>query len=237
MRAVLAEQQMLQGMREVISGAVFQLQGPLNVMNAAQQMALRKTGTDEQTSLPVAEMLEAGYAAVERLKSAMPRLAPEPVEPVNINELIHDVLDISIEDLLRAGVFVDWRPEKQLPNVPGRANALRSLIKHLLDNAILAIKDGGGLREIVITSSVTPSGDVRLDVRDTGPGLDEKLRLKIFEPFFTGWVKTRFRSGMGLALARRIIIEQGGSLEIANHMTGGCRVEVVFAAASLGHGQ
>jgi nitrogen fixation negative regulator NifL len=232
-RALMAEQQMLQGMREVISGAIFQLQGPLNVMSAAAQMMDRQSDGDGVLRAPIHEVLNAGNAALERLKAAMPRVTDEAVEPVNVNELVREVLDVSIERLLREGIFVDWRPAAKLPNVPGRANALRSMIKHLVDNAILAIKDGGTGREIMITSGVMPSGEVKLEIRDFGPGLEGDLRLKIYEPFFTAWKKTRSCTGMGLVLARQIVTDQGGSLEIENVMSGGCKAEVVFAAASM----
>lgn len=232
-RALMAEQQMLQGMREVISGAIFQLQGPLNVMSAAAQMMDRQGDGDGVLKAPIHEVLNAGNAALERLKAAMPRVTDEAVEPVNVNELVREVLDVSIERLLREGIFVDWRPAAKLPNVPGRTNALRSMIKHLVDNAILAIKDGGTGREIMITSGVMPSGEVKLEIRDFGPGLEGDLRLKIYEPFFTAWKKTRSCTGMGLVLARQIVTDQGGSLEIENVMSGGCKAEVVFAAASM----
>lgn len=236
-RALMAEQQMVQGMREVISGAIFQMQGPLNVMSAAAQMLERQgeNGHDAPLKAPIHEMLNAGNAALERLKAAMPRTADEPVGPVNINELVREVLDISIDGLLRQGIFVDWRPAQILPNIPGRPNALRSMIKYLVDNAILAIKDGGSGREVVITTGTTSDGDVKLEVRDFGPGLQGDLRLKIYEPFFTAWKKTRSRPGMGLVLARQIVTDQGGSLEIENVMSGGCKAEVVLAAEGLGH--
>lgn len=235
-RALMAEQQMVQGMREVISGAIFQLQGPLNVMSAASQMMERQEGAAGALAAPINEVLTAGNAALDRLKAAMPRIADEPVGPLNVNELVREVLDVSIEGLLREGIFVDWRPAASLPNVPGRANAIRSTLKNLLDNAILAIKDGGDGREIVIVTSVTSGGDVKLELRDSGTGLDDALKLKIYEPFFTAWKKTRARPGMGLVLARKVVADQGGSLEIENLMGGGCKVDVVFAAASLGHG-
>lgn len=235
-RALMAEQQMVQGMREVISGAIFQMQGPLNVMSAAAQMMERQGAEAGALSAPIQEVLGAGQDALGRLKAAMPRVAAEPVEPVNVNELVREVLDVSIEGLLREGIFVDWRPARDLPNVPGRANALRSMIKHLVDNAILAIKDGGDGREIIIVTSTTSGGDVKMEVRDSGIGLDGDLRLRIYEPFFTAWKKTRSRPGMGLVMARQIITEQGGSLEVDNQLGGGCKAEVVLAAASLGHG-
>ena len=236
-RAHLAEQQMVQGMREVVSGAIFQLQGPLNVMSAAAQMMARQDGGANALGAPIEAVMHAGNAALEKLKTAMPRQADEPVEPVNVNELVREVLDVSIESLLREGIYVDWRPETTLPNVPGRTNALRSMVKQLLDNAILAIKDGGTGREIVIVTTTTTGGDVKLEISDSGAGLEDGLRLKIYEPFFTAWKKTRARPGMGLVLARQTVTQQGGNLEIGNTIAGGCKAEVVLAAASLGHGR
>lgn len=234
-RALMAEQQMVQGMREVISGAIFQLQGPLNVMSAAAAMMERQGNTSKGLGEPIKQVISAGEAALCRLKASMPRTADEPIVPVNINELIREVLDVSIEGLLKEGIVVEWHPSSVLPNVPGRANALRALVKYLIDNAILAIKDGHNVRELHITTRATDNGDVAMDVRDSGPGFAEDILIKAYEPFFTGWRKTRSRPGMGLVLARQIITDQGGSIEIGNALSGGGKVEVVFASASLGH--
>lgn len=235
-RALMAEQQMVQGMREVMSGAIFQLQGPLNVMSAAVGMMKRQGKEADGLCEPIKQVLGAGEQALDRLRTSMPRTADEPTVPTNINEIIREVLDISIEDLLREGVMVEWNPVAVLPNVPGRANALRSLVKYLVDNAIMAVKDDGGAREIRIDTRVTEAGDVSMEVRDTGQGFDDSIMIKAYEPFFTAWKKTKSRPGLGLHLARQIITDQGGSIEIGNAMTGGGRVEVVFAAGSLGHG-
>lgn len=235
-RALMAEQQMVQGMREVISGAIFQLQGPLNVMSAAASMMERQGKTESALKEPIHQVISAGQAALERLKASMPRMADEPIEPLNINELIREVLDVSIEGLLKEGIVVEWHPAAVLPNVPGRANALRSMVKYLVDNAILAVKDGGDARELLITTRTTESGDVLMELRDSGPGFADDILIKAYEPFFTAWAKTRSRPGMGLVLARQIITDQGGSIEIGNAFTGGGKVEVVFAAGSLGAG-
>ncbi len=245
MRALVAEQQMAQGMREIVSGAIFQLQGPLNVMSAAAQMMERQNGGGALAA-PIEEVLKAGGDALEKLKAALPHVADEPVASLNINELIREVLDVSIDALLREGIFVDWRPAKVLPNVPGRANALRTMIKNLVDNAIFAIKDAGGARrEIVMTTRAPSSGDVKMEICDSGGGLDEAIRLKIYEPFFSAWKKTRSRPGMGLVLARQIVAAQGGSLKIDNLTPvlisgltpGGCKAEVIFAATDPHKGE
>ena len=235
-RAVMAEQQMVQGMREVISGAIFQMQGPLNIMSAASSMLERQGNSANALQEPINQVINAGQTALERLRAAMPNTADEPVGPVNINEIIREVLDVSIDGLLREGIVVEWTPASVLPNVPGRMNALRSLVKYLVDNAILAVRDRGDERSLLINTRVTENGDVSLEMRDSGPGFDDSILIKAYEPLFTAWKKTRSRPGMGLSLARQIIMDQGGSIEIKNALTGGGKIEVVFAAASLGHG-
>ena len=235
-RALMIEQQMVQGMREVMSGAIFQLQGPLNVMGAAASMMERQGNNQNGLHEPIKQVISAGETAIDRLRSAIPNPTDEAVTAVNINEITREVLDLSIEALLKEGIEVQWQPESTLQTVPGRANALRSLIKYLVDNAIFSIKDGANSREILINTRTSDAGDVVLEITDGGFGFDQDILIKAFEPFFTAWKKTRSRPGMGLSLARQIILDQGGDMKIVNVLSGGGKVEVIFASTSFDGG-
>ena len=70
-----------------------------------------------------------------------------------------------------------------------------------------------------------PPGQVRVVVRDRGPGLDESVLARVFEPFFT----TRARgTGLGLSIARRIVEAHQGQILARNQPTGGAEFEVVL---------
>ena len=224
-RASMAEQQMVQTMREAISGSIFKLQAPLNVIKAA--LSMPTTGGDQAGLRKVLQQaLESGDEAMESLHAALPRQTMEQSSLVNINELLHEVLRLATDKMLAAGVVVDWRPAPVLLGVNGRPNALRGLFKYLIDNAVQALLESDkDYREVRVQTRVE-SQELVVEVMDNGPGIPTAHRLKVFEPFFCGWDQPREHAGMGLTMAQEVVIGHGGSVEIDADFLGGCRVIV-----------
>ncbi|MEZ5588157.1 MAG: nitrogen fixation negative regulator NifL [Sedimenticolaceae bacterium] len=231
-RANMAEQQMVQTMREAISASIFKMQAPINIIKAALSMS---SGGDFAGMRPVLQQaLETGEEAVESLYNALPDSHAEESAKVNLNELLHEVLSISTDKLLAAGVVVDWRATPVLPGLTGRPNMLRALIKYLVDNAVQALNESGrDFREMRLETS-EDHGDLVIAVMDNGPGIPDADMLKVFEPFFCGWEQPRDHAGMGLTLAQEVAISHGGSIEIDRSFVGGCRVFVRLPYLDLG---
>jgi nitrogen fixation negative regulator NifL len=224
-RARMAEQQMMETMREAISGATFKLQAPLNVIKAALSMP-ESAGDQSALRNVLQQALESGDEAVASLQEAIPDPVVEETSRLNLNEIMHEVLRLSTERMLGAGVIVDWRPAPVLPAVTGRANALRGLFKYLVDNATHAVNEAGReYREIRLTTA-TDDQEVVIEVVDNGSGLAEENRLKAFEPFFCGWKRAGEHAGMGLTMAQEVAIAHGGTVEIDSQYCSGCRVIV-----------
>lgn len=232
-RASMAEQQMVQTMREAISAAIFKLQAPLNVIKAA--LSMPASGEDRGGLRKVLQQaLESGDEAMESLHGALPSPVAEQTSLVNINELLHEVLRLSTEKLLAGGVVIDWCPAPVLPGVTGRANSLRGLFKYLIDNAIEALNESGqDFREIRLETRVEGQ-ELVIEVMDNGPGVPEAHRLKVFEPFFCGWTQPKEHAGMGLTMAQEVVIGHGGSLEIDPDFLGGCRMVVRLPVKAAG---
>ncbi|MEL0583987.1 MAG: nitrogen fixation negative regulator NifL [Candidatus Thiodiazotropha sp. (ex. Lucinoma kazani)] len=224
-RASMAEQQMVQTMREAISGSIFKLQAPLNVFRAALSMP---ASASDQNGLRkvLKQALESGDEAMDSLHGALPSPTVEQTSLVNINELLHEVMKLSTEKLLAGGVVVDWRPAPVLPGVTGRINALRGLFKYLIDNAIQALRESDqDYREIRLETRVD-GHELTIEVMDNGPGVPASHRLKVFEPFFCGWTQAKEHAGMGLTMAQEVVIGHGGNVEIDPDFLGGCRLFV-----------
>ncbi|MCU7812881.1 MAG: nitrogen fixation negative regulator NifL, partial [Candidatus Thiodiazotropha sp. (ex Notomyrtea botanica)] len=224
-RASMAEQQMVQTMREAISGSIFKLQVPLNVIRAALSMP---ASSDDQNGLRkvLKQALESGDEAMDSLHGALPSPSVEQTSLVNINELLHEVMKLSTEKLLAGGVVVDWRPAPVLPGITGRINALRGLFKYLIDNAIQALRESDqDYREIRLETRVD-GHELTIEVMDNGPGIPAPHRLKVFEPFFCGWTQAKEHAGMGLTMAQEVVIGHGGNVEIDPDFLGGCRLIV-----------
>jgi protein-histidine pros-kinase len=69
---------------------------------------------------------------------------------------------------------------------------------------------------------------VEVDITDTGPGIPDALRLKVFEPFFSTKKSHGGARGVGLSLAQEIVSRHCGVLEFDGRHKGGCHVRVSF---------
>ncbi len=100
--ATLAEQQRVSGMREALAAATYQIQKPLNLVNAAIGM-ISRTGGDNPL-LPVLEQIGASaQQAFDSLNAALPEELPESRQTVNVNALLRELLDLATDALLAGG--------------------------------------------------------------------------------------------------------------------------------------
>jgi signal transduction histidine kinase len=111
---------------------------------------------------------------------------------------------------LRAGVTVVREWAEDLPGVEGMPGELNQVWTNLVDNAVDAMAGSGTLT----IRTRRDEGSVVVEVEDTGPGLPPEVMARAFEPFFTTKAVGE-GSGLGLDIARRIVVERhGGSLDV-----------------------
>ena len=246
--ALLAEQARIQGLRETLAGAVFQLEGPLNTLSAAVRLLERRreshatgaaTGQGEECIDGALESaLRDSRAALETLRACIPDQTLEAIQPLNLNEVLRDVLKMSTASLLGAGVIVEWHPAMALPAVNGGATQLAALFRHLLANALEAMKEWRGneqVHERVVRLFTHAHADhVEVILEDTGPGIPIEWRYKVFEPFFTTKGSERGHLGMGLSMAQDTIARHGGLIDFDPTYHGGCRMRVQLPRATGG---
>ena len=227
LRASLAEQQRIHGMREALLGAIFQLQTPLNVIQAAASMLER--GTDPSKTREVLdEVLESGREAMETLRNALPPNVAENETRVNLNSLLQDVLTLMTDNFLAHGVVIDWQPQTLLRPIFGRPNQLRSAFMCLIENASLAVTESPLLDPMIRVATRHRDDNVEVLIEDNGPGIPQELRLKVFEPFYAGWRRQKRTAGMGLSLVQETVNQHGGVVDICSAPDEGCQVRVSF---------
>lgn len=230
LRAMLAEQERIQGLRETLSGAIFQLQTPFNMLAAAVRMLEHQPGVADALSASMAEALDKGNRTLDTLRACIPCQSDEVIGPVDLNALLQDLLRLVTPRLLADGITVEWQPAG-LPLISGRQNRLATLFKALLDNAIEAIHESrGDRRELRLTTLARPDW-VEVVVEDSGPGIPEEWRYKVFEPFFTTKGADRQHIGMGLSAAQDVVTGHGGLIELGAAPGGGCRARVQLPVA------
>ena len=188
-----------------------EIRNPLNAigLNAellAEELARLSPAPREAAQLVAAisretDRLEA--VAEEYLKFArLPRASPVPLD---LDELVGSLLDFLGPELAAAKVTVIRELAAALPGIEGDEAQLRAVVHNLVRNGREAMAGGGTLT--VRTRQV--EGGVELEVADTGGGMPPEVLALIFEPFYT----TKERgTGLGLAYARRIVAEHGGTI-------------------------
>ena len=105
----------------------------------------------------------------------------------------------------------------------GDAERLFQLLLKLCDNAVKFTRQG----EVVLSLSQPLRGGLRIEIRDTGPGIAPDLQEKLFEPFWqasSGMDRAHGGIGLGLTLARLLTDVMGGSLQLSNSVDGGAVV-------------
>jgi signal transduction histidine kinase len=108
--------------------------------------------------------------------------------------------------------------------VRGVRDELMQVVINLLLNAVEAMHDGGTLD--VATSA--DDGHVRIAITDSGPGIDESVRARLFQPFFTTKADG---TGLGLSICHSLVRAHGGTIEVESEPGSGSRFTLVLQAA------
>jgi C4-dicarboxylate-specific signal transduction histidine kinase len=127
---------------------------------------------------------------------------------INLNNVINTVLALVQLDLQKDDIRVETTLEDHLPAVTGNPVQLQQVILNLIVNAAEAMRAVQG-RALRIQSNRTAAGTIRVSIADTGPGISEPERARIFDPMFTTKASGM---GMGLSICRSIIENHGGKI-------------------------
>ncbi|WP_076003882.1 ATP-binding protein [Dehalogenimonas formicexedens] len=135
---------------------------------------------------------------------------------LSVTELIDNTLELRNYVLRTAGIDVVKKYQADLPWVVADPGQLQQVLLNLIVNAEHAIKKTGHPGVITITAEKT-TDHLRVKVSDNGPGIDPELLPKLFQPFFTTKDPGE-GTGLGLSISRSIILEHGGTIDIASEL-------------------
>jgi two-component system, NtrC family, sensor kinase len=149
--------------------------------------------------------------------------------PCDLHKVLEDALSLTQERLLAQGIRIRWERAEHLPSLLGASRQLMQVFLNLVDNARIAMPQGG---ELCLRTRQTEEG-VEVEVRDTGKGIPPEDLKRIFEPFFTTkdvWTNT----GLGLSVAYRIVADHGGRIDVDSEVGRGSAFRVVFPRLESG---
>lgn len=124
-------------------------------------------------------------------------------KPINLKELITAVVASIV---IPANVEVHKQMQDDFPQIKADIQLVKRVLINLVTNAVQAMPNGG---ELTLEAQAYPEGSVSITVKDTGVGIAENIKPKIFTPLFT--TKPRGQ-GFGLAVCKRVIEAHGGAI-------------------------
>ncbi|MCJ8501815.1 sensor histidine kinase [Desulfatitalea alkaliphila] len=141
--------------------------------------------------------------------SRPPKLVMQPISPSQVVDMAVQLLRHRLKSY---DVNVTIQRTQPLPEVSADPEQLKEVLVNLIINACEAMENGGRIDIQEAVDADDPAGPMALlHVRDDGPGIPERLREKVFQPFFT---TKEEGTGLGLSIVARIVHEHGGRIQI-----------------------
>jgi signal transduction histidine kinase len=208
-------QERLAAIGETVAGLSHCLKNTLNGLRGGAYIV--ESGMEREDAGTIGQgwkILKSGIRSVENLSLDMLYYAGEHIpqrEPANPNQIVEEVVDLLRESAASQGVELRTELDGRMEKVPLDRLGIYRVILNLTANAIDACIESGTGNTITLRSTFGPE-EVLLAVEDSGIGMTEFTRRRIFERFFT--TKSAKGTGLGLAVVKKIVDEHGGTIEV-----------------------
>lgn len=222
----LVQSEKLRAIGEIASGVAHDFNNTLGVILGNIQLLLRNADENTRQRLLAAERAALdGVDTVRRIQEFTKRKSEGHTRAISINSIASEVVEM-MRPVWQDGLLAQGRllkVEVELTDdiiVSGNAPEIREVLINILLNAIQAMPDGGDIR--VSTGGQDDQGWVR--IADSGIGMPEDVRKRVFDPFFT--TRGVEGTGLGMSIAYGIISRHDGSISIESEPGKGTAVTV-----------
>ncbi|HSS19433.1 MAG TPA: ATP-binding protein [Pyrinomonadaceae bacterium] len=218
----LTERERLAILGQMAATVAHEIKNPLSAIKSIAQVMGEDAAISHEysrdLSLIVGETDRLGRSVTQLLSFARKELPAEV--PTRSEQLIQSVVRLFQVNADKEGIRLTINLGKDEELNGAAVSALRVALSNLLINALQATPAGG---EVKLTQT-TENGDIVILVEDSGSGIPDDLRQRVWEPFFT----TKQRgTGLGLAIVRKRMQEAGGTARLAPRLNGsGARFEL-----------
>ena len=232
MQAELARVARLTTMGEMAASIAHEINQPLaavvNNANAGLRWLNREPPNADEVRSALIRIVndgERGSSIIDSIR-AMLKKGDQKRTPLNINDLIYDVMHLTQGQFQRHGVSIRSELADDLPSILADRIQLQQVILNLFVNAaeaMISISDRERL--LRVRSEKHDGGGVLMAVEDSGPGVEPEDAKRIFDAFFTTKAEGM---GMGLSICRSIVESHGGRITVAKAVPHGTVFQVTL---------
>ncbi|MBP0598086.1 sensor histidine kinase N-terminal domain-containing protein [Herbaspirillum sp. LeCh32-8] len=227
-------QALISGQRRFIADASHQLRTPLTVLKTQAELSLRELRREPHDAAQMTDLVEGMARTTDATVHLANRLltlaraehgaAEGGTAPVSLTEAVRQVaLELSQQAVAR-NIELAFEGETQI-RINGNALLLHELMINLLDNAIRYTPAGGRITLRVLTASEPGQATgALLEVEDSGPGIAQADRERVFEPFYRAGATQHINpsgTGLGLSIVREIAALHHASIALDQPRHGG----------------
>lgn len=215
----LLEQEKLAALGEVSAGLAHEIRNPLSAILSG--ISLLESG--RRTEAERGHILKLIKREAGRLNTSLTEflLFARPQQPnkvrIDLNSLVREIVRLINDDPEIRGEVEVVQELAELPPITFDDDQLRQLIWNVALNALQAMGSQGVL---TVRTAREDDHSWRLEIRDTGPGIPEEIRERIYDPFFS---TKKDGTGLGLSIVRRIVAAHGGDISFVSEPGRGCQ--------------
>jgi PAS domain S-box-containing protein len=176
----------------------------------------------------ISRQADAISSIINHLRSVI-RQDASTIIPCDLNASVKNSLDLVGKQIASHGIIVKLKLQENLPPILAVSTALEEIVINLLVNAMQAL-DTVKKMDKHITIRTCFNNGIRLEISDNGPGINQTLVKKIFEPFFS--TKSGGNNlGLGLAIVNSIVTSYHGTIEAISDGISGSTIRIIFPVA------
>lgn len=217
---------------QLAAGLAHEIGSPLQILEG-RIAALETKADDPSETRRIARILLEQTRRITRIVMRLTDVARRRtgrVAPLDVGPPVRAVVELLEGEARRRGVKLTIDESPRLPSIHSHGDSLQQLALNLLRNALEATERGGRVELRLAPASLegpegAPREAVRIEVVDTGRGMDEETRARALEPLFTTRASAG-GTGLGLAVVKGIVDEHRGRIEIQSEVGRGTAVRV-----------
>ena len=224
----------LAALGQMSAGLSHELNQPLTAIrsyadNARQFLERKRHDTAKENLKGISELTERMARIIRNLRTYAREETIE-VRPTSLGSAVDESLVLLDQRIRSEGVTISNTLDQTDIKVMAGDVRLQQVFVNLLSNAIDAL-EGQPIKTIYI-SATYENGDVLIDVKDTGPGIDEEQIVNVFDPFYSS-KEVGKGMGLGLSITLALVHQFGGAITAQNGSDGGAIFTLRLKRAEL----